>query len=132
MDDVSDYLVNPQDLNHTVALAGQVFRDQVEAQLADNIIDIMNMLGLIPEDDDAFLQVVEIVGNRIDKIKRRAKVSNFGEAKPQKTPQKKKKLFTKIKRIEKKRKRKKLIKTIKKKKNIKNLKGKNMPPQKRP
>jgi hypothetical protein len=60
--DVSDYLVNLADLNHTVASAGQAFRDPVEGPLADDIINMMYMLGLIPEDDDAFLQVVELAG----------------------------------------------------------------------
>jgi hypothetical protein len=31
---------------------------------------MMDMLGQIPEDDDAFLQVVELVGKRIEKMKR--------------------------------------------------------------
>jgi hypothetical protein len=44
----------------------------------------MYMLGLIPEDDDAFLQVVELVGKRVEEMKRRAKARYFGEAKPQK------------------------------------------------
>jgi hypothetical protein len=52
--DVEDYLVNLRDLNFTVASAGQAFRDQVEAQLPDDIINMMYMLGLIPKDDDAF------------------------------------------------------------------------------
>jgi hypothetical protein len=60
------------------------------------------------------------------------KHATSGKRNPRKTPQKKRKLLTKIKTIEKKRKRKKLIKTIKKKKKIKNLKRKNMPQQKRP
>jgi hypothetical protein len=42
----------------------------------------MYMLGSIPEDDDAFLQVVELAGKRIEEMKRRSKAHNFGEAKP--------------------------------------------------
>jgi hypothetical protein len=68
----------------------------------------MFMLGPILEDDDTFLQVVELSGKRIEKIKRYAKARNFSEAKYQKTRQKKKKrpreLLTKIKTIAKKRK----------------------------
>jgi hypothetical protein len=33
---------------------------------------MMSMLGPIPEDDDAFLQVVELAGKRIEEMKRRA------------------------------------------------------------
>jgi hypothetical protein len=56
-------------LNQIVASAGQALRDQVEAQLPDNIINMMYMLGPIPEDDDAFLQVVELVGTRVEEMK---------------------------------------------------------------
>jgi hypothetical protein len=89
------------------------------------------MLGPTPEHDDAFLQVVELAGKRIEEIKRRAKARNFGEAKPRNILQKQRKLLTKIKTIEKKGKRKKLLKTIKEKKKIKNLKRKNLPQQNR-
>jgi hypothetical protein len=95
--DVLDYLVNLQDLNHTVASARQAFRDQVEAQLADDIINMMYMLGPIPEDDDAFLQVVELAGKRIEEMKRRAKARNFGEAKPQKNTTETEKVINKNK-----------------------------------
>jgi ABC-type branched-subunit amino acid transport system ATPase component len=44
----------------------------------------MYMLGMIPEYDDTFLQVVELAGKRIEEMKRRAQARNFGEAKPQK------------------------------------------------
>jgi hypothetical protein len=42
---LSDYLVNLRDLNQVVTAAGQAFRDQVEAQLPDDIITMMYMLG---------------------------------------------------------------------------------------
>jgi hypothetical protein len=95
--DDSDYLVNLRDLNLTVASAGQAFRDQVEAQLADNIIYMMYMLGPIPEDDDGFLQVIELAGKRIEKMKRCAKACHFGEAKPQKNTTEKAKVINKNK-----------------------------------
>jgi hypothetical protein len=57
----------------------------------------MYMLGPIPEDDDAFLQVVELAGKRIEEMKRYAKASNFGEAKPQKTTAEKEKVINKYK-----------------------------------
>jgi hypothetical protein len=85
MGDVSDYLVNLRDLNQTVVSARPGLRDQVEAQLADDIVHMMYMLEPILEDDDAFLPVVELAGTRVDEMKRRAKAHNFGEAKPQKT-----------------------------------------------
>jgi hypothetical protein len=34
---------------------------------------MMYILGLIPEDHDDFLQVVELAGKRIEEMKRRAK-----------------------------------------------------------
>jgi hypothetical protein len=42
----------------------------------------MYMLGPIPEDDDAFLQVIELARKRGEKMKRRANGCNFGEATP--------------------------------------------------
>jgi hypothetical protein len=42
----------------------------------------MNMLGLIPGDEVAFLQVVELAGQRIMEMKRLAKARNFGVMKP--------------------------------------------------
>jgi hypothetical protein len=57
----------------------------------------MYMLGLIPEDDDAFLQVVALAGNRIEEMKRRAKVRNVGEPKPQKNTTEKEKVINKYK-----------------------------------
>jgi hypothetical protein len=95
--DVSDYFVNLRDLNHTVASAGQAFRDQVKAQLPDHIINMMYMLGTMPEDDDAFLQVVELAGKNIEEMKRRAKARTFGEAKPQKNTTEKEKVINKYK-----------------------------------
>jgi hypothetical protein len=71
-------------LNHIVAYAVQVFRDQVEVQLPDNIHNMISMLGLIQEDNNAFLQVIELAGNRVEKIKRYAKARNFEEVKPSK------------------------------------------------
>jgi hypothetical protein len=92
----------------------------------------MYMLGPFPEDDDAMLHVVELTGNQIEEMKRRAKASNFVEEKPQKNTSDNEKLLTNIMTIEKNRQRKKLIKTIKKKKTIINVKRKNIPQQKRP
>jgi hypothetical protein len=45
---------------------------------------MMSMLGLIPEDDDAFLQAVELGGHRNEEMTRHAKAGSFGEAKPEK------------------------------------------------
>jgi hypothetical protein len=53
----------------------------------------MYMLGPIPEDDDAFLQVVELAGKMIEEMKRRAKARNFAEAKPQKNTSAKEKVI---------------------------------------
>jgi hypothetical protein len=55
------------------------------------------MLGPIPEDDDAVLQVVELAAKRIEEMKRRAKARNFGEAKPQKNTTAKEKVINKYK-----------------------------------
>jgi hypothetical protein len=41
-------------------------------------------LGLIHQDDDAFLQIVGLGENRIDEMKRCPKVCNFIKAKPDK------------------------------------------------
>jgi hypothetical protein len=40
------------------------------------------MLGLIPEDDDGFLQVVELVVYRVEEMIRLAKPCYLGECKP--------------------------------------------------
>jgi hypothetical protein len=56
---------------------------------------MMYMLGPIPEDDHAFLQVVELAGKRIEEMKRRAKAGNFGEAKPQEKTTEKEKVINK-------------------------------------
>jgi hypothetical protein len=53
------------------------------------------MLGLIPQDNNVFLQVVELAGKRIEKMKRRAKARNFGEAKPHKNNTEKEKVIDK-------------------------------------
>jgi hypothetical protein len=82
--DVSDYLVNLRDLNKTVGSAGQAFRDQVEAQLPDDIINMMYMLGPIAEDDEDFFQVVELAGKRIEQMKRRPKARSKMEIKKHK------------------------------------------------
>jgi hypothetical protein len=58
---------------------------------------MMYMLGLIPEYDDAFLQVVELAGKRIEEMKRPAKARNFGEPKPQKNTTEKEKVINKNK-----------------------------------
>jgi hypothetical protein len=81
---VSDYLVNLQDLNHTVALAGQAFRDQVEAQLLDDIINMMYMLGRIPEDDDVFLPIIDLARKTIEEMKRHATHATSGKRNPRK------------------------------------------------
>jgi hypothetical protein len=55
MGNVEDYLVTLQDLNHTVASGGQGLRDKVKVQLPDNIINMIYIAKLIPEDDNAIL-----------------------------------------------------------------------------
>jgi hypothetical protein len=80
---VSDYLVDHQDLNHTVACTGQAFRDQFDGQLSHNIVNMMYMFRLILEGHHAFQNVVGLLGHRVEEIKRRAKARNFVEAKPQ-------------------------------------------------
>jgi hypothetical protein len=62
-----------------LASTRQAFRDHVEAQLPDDIINMMYMLRLIPEEEDAFLQVVELARKRIEDIKRHSKARNFAE-----------------------------------------------------
>jgi hypothetical protein len=57
--DVSVYLDNLRELNQVIASAAQAFRDQVEIQLTDKIITMMYMRGLILDDDDDFLQIIE-------------------------------------------------------------------------
>jgi hypothetical protein len=69
-------------LNQTIASARQAFRDQVEAHLPDDIFDMRYILGPIPEDDDAFLQLIDLAGKRVEEMKRRVPARNFGEAKP--------------------------------------------------
>jgi hypothetical protein len=64
-------------LNYIVASVGQAFRDHVEAQHPDNIINMIYMLRPIPEDDDVFLEVVELPGKQIEEMKRHAKARNF-------------------------------------------------------
>jgi hypothetical protein len=44
-------------------------------------MNIMYMLGPIPEDDNTFLQLVELTGIRVKEIKRCAQARNVGEAK---------------------------------------------------
>jgi hypothetical protein len=79
--DMLDYLVNLRDLNQVIQSAGQAYRDQVEAQLPDDIVNMMYMLGPIPETEDEFLQVAELVGKRVEQMKRRAKGRSKGEVK---------------------------------------------------
>jgi hypothetical protein len=55
MGDIEDYLVNLRHLNQIVADTGQAFGDQVEAQLPDDIVNMIYMLERIPEDDNAVL-----------------------------------------------------------------------------
>jgi hypothetical protein len=90
------------------------------------------MLGPIPEDDDAFLQVVELPGKSIEERKRCVKARNFGEAKPQKITTEKEKVINKNKDNRQEKKKEETYKTIKMMKMIKNLQRKNMPQQKRP
>jgi hypothetical protein len=132
--DVSDYLVNFRDLNQTVASAGQAFPDQVKVHLPDNIVNMMYLLGPILEDDDVFLQVVELAGKRVDEMKRRAKARNIGEAKPQETTieKRKEKVINKNKDNRKEKKNEETYKNNKKDQKIKNPKRKNIPQQKRP
>jgi hypothetical protein len=84
-------------LNFAVASVGQVFRDEVKAQLPNDTVNMMYILGPIPGDDDAFLQVVELAGKRIEEIKRYAKAHNFGQVKPQKISTEKEKVINKNK-----------------------------------
>jgi hypothetical protein len=56
----------------------------VEPQLFDDIINMMYRLGLIPEDDDDFLQAVELAQKMIEKMKRRGKVRSKIEIKTNK------------------------------------------------
>jgi hypothetical protein len=72
MGNLSDYLVNLYDLNLTVVLVGQALRDQLKAQVSEDIINMMFMLVPIPEDDDAFIQFVELVGQSIEEMERHA------------------------------------------------------------
>jgi hypothetical protein len=58
---------------------------------------MMYMLGPIPEDDNAFLPVVELAGKRIEVMKRRAKACNFGKAKSQKNTTETEKVINKNK-----------------------------------
>jgi hypothetical protein len=51
---VSDYPVNTEDLNHTVASVAQAFRACDEAHLPHVMFKMMYMLGPIPEHDDVF------------------------------------------------------------------------------
>jgi hypothetical protein len=43
---------------------------------------MMNILEPISKEDDAFLQLVKVAGNRGEEMKRCTKASNFGKAKP--------------------------------------------------
>jgi hypothetical protein len=52
-----------------VTSATQAFRDQVEAQLADDTITMMYILSPIPDDDNDFQQVVEAAQNRVKDYK---------------------------------------------------------------
>jgi ribosomal protein L12E/L44/L45/RPP1/RPP2 len=57
----------------------------------------MYMLGPIPEDDDIFLQVVELPGKRIEEMNRHVKAHNFGQPTPQKNTTEKEKVIKKYK-----------------------------------
>jgi hypothetical protein len=61
-----DYLVNLRDLNPGVASTGQAFRDQVEAQLPEDMIIMIYILGRIPDADDNFIQLIETAGTRVE------------------------------------------------------------------
>jgi hypothetical protein len=58
---------------------------------------MMSMLGPVPEDDDAFLQVVELARKWIEEMKRCANAGNFGEVKPQKITTETEKVINKYK-----------------------------------
>jgi hypothetical protein len=67
--DISESLVILKDLNRHVNASGQTFRDQVQSQILDDIIDIMFTIGLMLIDDSELLGVLEMVGKRIEKKK---------------------------------------------------------------
>jgi hypothetical protein len=54
---------------------------------------MMYILGLIPDDDNAFLQVIEPPGKSIEEMKRHAKVFNFGKAQPPQNSSEKEKVI---------------------------------------
>jgi hypothetical protein len=87
----------------------------------------MYMLGPIPEDDDAFFQVIELAGKTIDKKKRRAKARNFSKQNPRKTPKKKAKVIPKNKDNRTEKKNKETYKNNKKEKKDKKPKEKKYP-----
>jgi hypothetical protein len=76
-------------LNYIVVSARLAFQNHIDTPLLNDIINMMDMLGPNPKGNDAFIQVVELIGNRFEKMKRHAKACNFGEQNPRKTPQKK-------------------------------------------
>jgi hypothetical protein len=49
--DISVDLVNFRDLTQSVAIAGPAFRDQEQAELPDDSLTMMYMLGRIPDND---------------------------------------------------------------------------------
>jgi hypothetical protein len=92
----------------------------------------MYMLGPIPKDNDAFLKVVELAGQRIKEMKKSAKGGNFGEAKPQKTITEKEKVIKKYKDNKNEKIKEETYKSNKKDEKDKKSKEKNMLQQKRP
>jgi hypothetical protein len=91
------------------------------------------MLGLIPEADNTFLQVIQLIRKSVEEMTRGAKACNIGEPGYQKnsTPKDIEKLLRRMKLMEKKTKRKMLIKTINMKKKLRNLTRKHMHQQQR-
>jgi hypothetical protein len=91
---------------------------------------MLYMLGLMPEDDNEFLDIVELREQRSKEMKKCSKVCNLGESKPSKNSieidKDKQKVINQNEDNNKKRKRKQLINAITKKKKIINLKRKNI------
>jgi hypothetical protein len=76
--------------------------DQVEAELTNNIVNMMYMLGPILEDEDPILQLVELVGKELRKCKDVHKHATVWKQNPRKILLKHTKtmLLTKIKTTE--------------------------------
>jgi hypothetical protein len=67
---ISNYLLKLRDLQHQLGSVAQVFWDQVKSQMPSDVIDMMFTIGPLPMEDDEFLQVLEIAGQRIEEKRR--------------------------------------------------------------